>query len=207
MQPSYLNLIGLPLWEQFYTAFNVSMRGDEGSVEMVRVTPAAIAAPPPLGAAARRLGCMCRRMGRLNEAVDYLHRSLDVLAARRNGAEPVVERDIDLADVHMNMSSAQSALNRHDAALLHVETAIALLSDRLGMGERPDLQGVASEQDSKDVRMLVIAHYNRGAEMRTLNQHTGSLQAFDTAMQLADSFLPPGDSLLSMIKKIGRAHV
>jgi tetratricopeptide (TPR) repeat protein len=150
------------------------------------------------------LGCMCRRMGRLNEAVDYLHRSLDVLAARRNGAEPVVERDIDLADVHMNMSSAQSALNRHDAALLHVETAIALLSDRLGMGERPDLQGVASEQDSKDVRMLVIAHYNRGAEMRTLNQHTGSLQAFDTAMQLADSFLPPGDSLLSMIKKAQR---
>lgn len=39
MQPAYLNLIGLPLWEQFYTAFNVSMRGDEGSVEMVRVTP------------------------------------------------------------------------------------------------------------------------------------------------------------------------
>merc|ERR1712037_243397 len=37
--PAFLNLIGLPLWEQFYTAFNVSMRGDEGSVEMVRVTP------------------------------------------------------------------------------------------------------------------------------------------------------------------------
>ena len=31
------------------------------------------------------LGCMFRRMGRLNEAVDYLHRSLDVLALRKQG--------------------------------------------------------------------------------------------------------------------------
>ena len=150
------------------------------------------------------LGCMCRRMGRLNEAVDHLQQSLDVLAARRQKGEPQSERDVDLADVHMNMSSAQSALNRHDAALVHVETAIALLSERLGMGERQDLQGlhnISSEQDSKDLRMLVIAHYNRSAELRTLNQHAGSLQAFDTAMHLADSFLPPGDSLLSMIKK------
>ena len=150
------------------------------------------------------LGCMCRRMGRLNEAVDHLQQSLNVLAARRHTGQPLSERDVDLADVHMNMSSAQSALNRHDAALVHVETAIALLSERLGLGERQDLQGrhnISSEQDSKDLRMLVIAHYNCGAELRTLNQHAGSLQAFDTAIHLADSFLPPGDSLLSMIKK------
>jgi len=147
------------------------------------------------------LGCMCRRMGRLNEAVDYLQQSLDVLAARRQKGEPLSERDVDLADVHMNMSSAHSALNRHDAALVHVETAIALLSERLGMGERQDLQGLRNISSQQDLRMLVIAHYNRGAELRTLNQHAGSLQAFDTAIHLADSFLPPGDALLSMIKK------
>ena len=151
------------------------------------------------------LGCMYRRMGRLNEAVDYLHRSLYVLALRKQGGEPLVECDVDLADVHMNMSSAQSALNRHDSALHHVETAVALLSERLGMaqGLEPG-ESLSSEQDSKDVRMLAIAHYNRGAELRTLTKHSESLQAFESAMHLADNFLPPGDSLRAMIKKAHR---
>ena len=150
------------------------------------------------------LGCMYRRMGRLNEAVDYLQRSLDVLTVRKQAGQPLIECDVDLADVHMNMSSALSALKRHDAALLHVETAIKLLTERLGLEGLKTHETFTSEQDSKDVRMLAIAHYNRGAELRMLKIKEGSLVAFQVAMRLADNFLPPGDSLRAIIKKAHR---
>jgi tetratricopeptide (TPR) repeat protein len=171
-------------------AMDLIQQGDFSSTEVAAVTY-------------NLLGCLHRREGRLNEAVDYLHRSLDILALRQQRGEALLERDVDLADIHMNMSSAQSALNRHDTALMHVETAIALLSERLGIsqGQLPQ-ESPSSEQDSKDLRMLAIAHYNRGAEMRTLKQD--STQAFEDALHLANKFLPPGDKLRAVIKKAQR---
>ena len=147
-------------------------------------------------------GCMYRRMGRLDEAMDYLQQALHILEPRQR-AGALVERDVDVADVHMNMSSAQSAMQHHDDALRHVDEAIALLTARLGLTPgQAAVDGFSSEQDIKDVRMLVIAHYNRGSEMRTLKQD--STPAFAAAMQLADDLLPPDDALRLMIRKAQR---
>lgn len=168
------------------------------------------------------MGCLLRRSGQADKALCVLEKARALLPgipeaavfsergpAGAGGASN--EDDIDVADVHLNISSVLSQLQRHDDALIHAETAISILSTRFGCST--DLSSL--ERDcagpppspgpaAKDVRLLTIALYNCAAEQQVLGMAAEAAENFSRAVLLCHAHLCTGDPLVSSIQA---AHV
>ncbi|KAJ1488042.1 hypothetical protein T484DRAFT_2145656 [Baffinella frigidus] len=169
------------------------------------------------------LGCLLRRVGHPQKALRVLQKALATLAEhpeaaamRRKGPAPTGggsdEVDIDVADVHLNVSSALSQLKRHSDALNHVETAIAILSERLGGSER--LRAMAADRGQKreartlkNLRLLTIAYYNCAAEQQVLGLVGEAVSTFQRALHVCEAHLGREDPLFASIQAAHAASV
>lgn len=129
-------------------------------------------------------GCLQKRLGRSGRALDYLARALSLLPSASPRAH--AREGVDVADIELNTSASLSQLGRHEEALEHAAAAVEILS------ERSDGGGTGHQ---KDVRLLAVANYNKGAEEKALGMLKESIDSFRAALGVCEGRLPAGDPL------------
>jgi tetratricopeptide (TPR) repeat protein len=123
------------------------------------------------------LGCLEKRMGRPVRSLEYLERAIALLSSARGaGINEESLAEIDMADIHLNISAALSQLGRHEPAMVHLEAAINVVHQRLSGASV--LQALGPEENLRNARLLVVAHYNYGAEQQALKMAAEGLESF-----------------------------
>jgi tetratricopeptide (TPR) repeat protein len=99
------------------------------------------------------IACYYRKIGKLKLALSFLQNALQI---EKRLAVPE-----SAADTHLNICAVLSQLNKHDLALLHATSAVALLQELM-------LSGATLNPDRFAV--LAIAYHNIGVEQEFLQR-------------------------------------
>ena len=99
------------------------------------------------------IACYYRKVGKLKLALSFLQNALQI--------EKKLSVAENAADTHLNICAVLSQLNKHDLALLHATSAVALLQELM-------LGGSALNSDRFAV--LAIAYHNIGVEQEFLKR-------------------------------------
>jgi tetratricopeptide (TPR) repeat protein len=134
-------------------------------------------------------GCLQKRLGRPGRAIDYLARALSLLTSATPRAH--AREGVDVADIELNTSASLSQLGRHEEALEHAAAAVEILHER-------SQGGFTGHQ--KDVRLLAVANYNKGAEEKALGMLKESIDSFRAALGVCEGRLPVGDPLTETVR-------
>ena len=113
------------------------------------------------------LCCYFRARGKLNAALQFAEKALKIEQKFKDAENP--------ARTHLNYAVLLSMMNRHDEAVEHIESAIAILHDDERQisypGSEPE-EGDNSRglQHQEVVSTLVVAYYNHWVELGRLNR-------------------------------------
>jgi len=99
------------------------------------------------------IACYYRKIGKLKLALTYLQSALEI--------EKTLEVTESAADTHLNICAVLSQLNKHDLALLHGTSAVALLQELM-------IRGLTL--NSERFAVLAIAYHNIGVEQEFLKR-------------------------------------
>ena len=99
------------------------------------------------------LACYYRKVGKLKLALTYLQKALQI--------EKQQEVSENAADTHLNICAVLSQLNKHDLALLHGTSAVALLQEMM-------IRGITLNPER--IAVLAIAYHNIGVEQEFLKR-------------------------------------
>jgi tetratricopeptide (TPR) repeat protein len=124
------------------------------------------------------LACFSRQQGRLHASLTFLQRALKIEQRLKHVDNP--------ADTHLNLCAVLSQLKRHEEALSHAQSALALLQDELFGG--PGGAAAAAQKPDR-IAVLAIAYHNLGVEHEFLKQFTASLQSYTKGVEIASVYL------------------
>lgn len=99
------------------------------------------------------IACYYRKMNKPKLALTYLQSALQI--------EKTLEVTENAADTHLNICAVLSQLSKHDLALLHGTSAVALLQELV-------MKGVALSPER--LAVLAIAYHNIGVEQEFLKR-------------------------------------
>eukprot|EP00933_Yihiella_yeosuensis_P004454 TRINITY_DN10881_c0_g1_i2.p1 TRINITY_DN10881_c0_g1~~TRINITY_DN10881_c0_g1_i2.p1 ORF type:complete len:1584 (+),score=332.04 TRINITY_DN10881_c0_g1_i2:188-4939(+) len=134
------------------------------------------------------LCCYFRNRGKLNASVQFVEKALKLEQRYKEAESP--------ATTHLNYSVLLSTMGRHEQALEHLETAIAVLHDQdreieYELGEAQDHgdeSGIVKRREQlrqETCSMLVIAHYNMWVEHVRLNRKSTGISFLSRAANIA----------------------
>jgi len=144
------------------------------------------------------LCCYYRHRGKLNAALQFAERALKIEQRFKDAESP--------ARTHLNYAVLLSMMGRHEEAIEHIESAVAILHDEecqisyeLGEGGLGIAEGLPAKADGSRERQqecvsaLVVAYYNMWVELSRLSRKEAGMDWVGRAANIAQ-------------RKLGTAH-
>lgn len=156
--------------------------------------------------------CYYRKRGKLRTALNFARKAL--------GIEAKLSENVKSADTHLNMCTILSELKRHEKAIVHARIALKLLLMEL-FGNLDSIKKDAEEHEliatgaaestaasmealkqrlpADRVAVLAISYHNMAVQMEFLRRYTESLSAYEKAMKVVQTHLPPTHPLVQSL--------